>query len=286
MSSPQIALPLTREQVVTRLKQLPSLPTAVSDVLASFAQEEVEVDRIAAHIARDQGLTARVLRVANSSFYGLQNRVGTIQEAIVVLGFRAVRSMVLAVGMNGVFRVAQCRGFDAQGYLRHCTGVGLVARALATGAGHNPELAFTAGLLHDIGQLVLASNFSEAYDQALRYRQQHDIPLVVAERDILGLDHAVVGGLLAEAWHFPPMLQDAAAEHHTPAAAVAGSLANLIHVADSVAHALGFSGNKDEIVPTLDRVAWERVGGDWSVLRQALPSIDQAFEEACLAAVI
>jgi len=280
------ALFLTREEVMIRLKQLPSLPTAVSEALTSFAQEDVDVDRGAHLIALDQGLTARVLRVANSSFYGLQNKVGTIHEAVVVLGFRAVRSMVLAVGLNGAFRVDQCRHFDAQGYLRHSTGVGLVARALAPRAGHNPELAFTAGLLHDVGRLVLAANFSSAYAQVLRYRNQHDCPLVVAERDLLGLDHAVVGGLLAEAWHFPLPLQEAALEHHTPAAATAGSMANLIHVADVVAHALAFAGSPDEMVPPLDRVAWERVKGDWLALRQALPGIEAAFADTCQAMTI
>ena len=102
---------LNRDQVSARLKQLPSLPSAVSDLLASFSNEEVDVEQIARQIARDQGLTARVLRVANSSFYGLQSKVGTINEAVVVLGFRAVRSMVMAVSMNGAFRVDQCHGF-------------------------------------------------------------------------------------------------------------------------------------------------------------------------------
>jgi len=94
---------LSHEQVSARLKQLPSLPSAVSELLASFSNEEVDVEQIARLIGRDQGLTARVLRVANSSFYGLQCKVGTINEAVVVLGFRAVRSMVMAVGMNGAF---------------------------------------------------------------------------------------------------------------------------------------------------------------------------------------
>ena len=88
---------LSREQVAARLKQLPSLPAVVTRLLDSFANEEIDTAAIARQIALDQGLTARVLRVANSSFYGLQSRVGTINEAVVVLGFRAVRSMVLAV---------------------------------------------------------------------------------------------------------------------------------------------------------------------------------------------
>lgn len=272
---------LNRDQVTARLKQLPSLPTAVSQLLASFASEEVDVEQISRQIARDQGLTARVLRVANSSFYGLQSKVGTINEAVVVLGFRAVRSMVMAVGMNGAFRVDQCAGFDAQSYLRHGVGVGLAARALAPLGGQNAELAFTGGLLHDIGQLVLASNFAAQYAFALDYRKKHDCPLVVAERDILGLDHAEVGGLLAEAWRFPDSLYQAVAEHHAPASAMANSLANVVHVADAFAHALGLSGAADEQVMAIDRTAWTRLGLDGEKCYKSLAGIEKCFEETC-----
>jgi len=272
---------LSREQVVARLKQLPSLPSAVTELLASFGNEEVDIDQIAHQIARDQGLTARVLRVANSSFYGLQSKVGTIHEAVVVLGFRAVRSMVLAVGMTGAFRVDQCPGFDAHAYLRHGVGVALAARSLAPLTGHNPELAFTAGLLHDIGQLVLASNFSKQFAEVLAYRKKHDCLMVVAERDLLGMDHAVVGGLLSEAWRFPEALHAAVAEHHAPAAATAASLADLIHVADVTAHALGLSGASDEMVPPLDRISWGRLDLDAEKYTRVLPEIMHAVDETC-----
>lgn len=272
---------LNREQVTARLKQLPSLPSAVSDLLASFGNEDVDVEQISRQIARDQGLTARVLRVANSSFYGLQSKVGTINEAVVVLGFRAVRSMVMAVGMNGAFRVEHCHGFDAQAYLRHGVGVGLAARALAPLAGQNPELAFTGGLLHDIGQLVLASNFAPQYAEALAYRKKHDCPLVVAERDILSLDHAEVGGLLAEAWRFPESLFQAVALHHAPAGALASSLANVVHIADCFAHALGLADSADELVMSVDGTAWERLGLDGEKCGKALADIEHCFEETC-----
>lgn len=272
---------LSREQVIARLKQLPSLPSAVSEVLSSFANEDADIETVAQQIARDQALTARVLRVANSSFYGLQTKVGTIHEAVVILGFRAVRNMVLAVGMNGSFRVDQCRGFDAPGYLRHGVGVGLAARALAPAARQSPELAFTAGLLHDIGQLVLASNFSSQYVEALAHRKQHDCFLFEAEQAVLGIDHAEVGALLAETWRFPAAIRESIAYHHGPAEAPAESLANLVHVADVTARALGLSGAADEMVPALDSEAWARLGVSWEAYAGVLSQIEKSFEETC-----
>ncbi len=274
---------LSRDQVAARLKQLPSLPATVSELLASFDNEDIDVTRIAHQIAHDQGLTARVLRVANSSFYGLQSRVGTINEAVVVLGFRAVRSMVLAVGMTSAFRLDQCPGFDARAYLRHCAAVGLTARELAGVAGQNVELAFTGGILHDIGQLVFAANFPEQYAATLAYRHQHDCFLAVAERDVLGLDHAEVGGMLAESWRFPAALHAAVAEHHQPAAAEAGSLADLVHVADSLSHALGLANSGDELVMPVERTAWLRLGLDSAKIVTVLARVEAELEETCQA---
>ncbi|MBI2278370.1 MAG: HDOD domain-containing protein [Dechloromonas sp.] len=271
---------LDRERVVARLKQLPALPSAITELLASFGNEEVDVGSIARKIALDQGLTARVLRVANSSFYGLQHKVGTINEAVVVLGFRAVRSMVLAIGINGLFRVDHCPGFDTRSYLRHGVAVGVTSRLLAPLTGHNPELAFTGGLLHDIGALVLAANFPESYAAVLAHRKQHDCFLVTAERAILGMDHGEVGGLLADTWRFPLALRQALAEHHAPRSVESGSLAELIHIADAVAHALGHSGADSELVMPVDGAAWRRLGLDAEKIRRILPLVVAGVEEA------
>jgi len=271
------------EQIVTRLMQLPALPTVVAELLASFGNEDVDIALLAQQISHDQALTARLLRVANSSFYGLQSRISTINEAVVVLGFRAVRSMVLAVGVSGVFRPEHCPGFDPHAYVRHSVGVGLAARALAQATGRNPELAFTGGILHDIGELMLATCFPEQYAKVLAYRAQHDCTLVEAERDIIGLDHAVVGGLLADTWRFPASLRSAVAEHHAPSAATADSLADLTHLADGVAHALGLAKTDSEMVMPVDQTAWQRLGMDSEKIARILPQVMKEMDETCQA---
>ena len=271
---------LSRDQLIDHLNALPPLPPVVSEMITSFGDEEVNIAQVSRQIAHDQGLTARVLRVANSPFYGLQNKVGTINDALVVLGFRAVRSMVITLGVNGAFRVDQCPGFDVQAYFRHGIGAALAARALAPRAGKNADLAFTAALLHDVGQLVLASSFAEPYAQVLKYRKKHDCTPVVAERDILGIDHAEVGAILAETWRFPEGLHQAIAWHHSPAGQLADSLANLVHIADAFAHALGLSVTPEEMVMAIDRTAWERLALDEQKCARVLAEIDTNFEES------
>ncbi len=107
--------------------------------------------------------------------------------------------------------------------------------------------------------------------------------MVVAERDVLGLDHAIVGGLLADAWRFPPALRSALAEHHSPAAATADSLADLIHVADAVAHGLGLGQTAGELVMPVDQTAWQRLGVSGETITQLLPQIADGVDETCLA---
>ena len=274
---------LNRAQVLARLGGLPPLPTTVSELLASFHNDDVDVGRIAHQISRDQALTARVLRVANSSFYGLQSKVGTISEAVVVLGFRAVRSMVLAVGINSALRVERCPGFNTPAYLRHCVGVGLAARELARLTGFTPELAFTGGILHDIGELVLASNFPGQYAEVLDYRRRHDCFLIDAERDVLSMDHTEIGGLLAETWHFPMALHEAVNDHHAPAGAPASSLADLIHVADAIARGLGLGNYPEEMVMPVERISWQRLDLSPEKIALVLPTVLAGMEETCLA---
>jgi putative nucleotidyltransferase with HDIG domain len=229
---------ISREQLAQKLDSLPPLPTAVTTAMSTFDNDDVDIGRICKEIGADIALTARLLRVANSSFFGLQRRVGTINDAVAVLGFRAVRSMLLALSVTGAFRALNCRGFDMRSFGRHCAATGLSARALAKSTKRNPDLAFAGGLLHDIGKLVLASEFASDFAEAIAYREQHDCPLVVAERDVLGIDHALVGGMLADAWCFPAELRSAIVDHHAPSAATADSLADLIHIADAVTHGL------------------------------------------------
>lgn len=271
---------LDRDEIVLRLRRLPALPTVVGDVLSSFANDEADIGLICRQIARDQSLTARLLRVANSSFYGLQCRIATINDAVVVLGFRAVRSMVLTLSVSGMFKSHNCPGFDPQAYIRHCVGVGLAARSIALASGRNADMAFAGGILHDIGKLVLASLYAERYAQVQAYRAEHDCPLVIAERDILGIDHAIVGGLLADTWNFPATLRSAMAEHHSPSAATAESLADLVHVADAIAHGLGVAGAGYDLVMPVDPTAWHRLGLEAETLVEILACVVDSLDEA------
>jgi putative nucleotidyltransferase with HDIG domain len=277
---------LTREQVTAQIRQLPSLPAVVIEVLESFEDDDADTGAIGKKIAQDQALAAKVLRVANSSFYGLQGKVVTVQDAMIVLGFANVRTLVMAAGVTGSFRAAASGGFNLRAFWMHGILTAVCARSFAVDAGINPDRAFTAGLLHDIGGVVLATCFPEHYRRVAEYRARHDCYPIEAERSVLGLDHAAVGGALTERWKFAPVIQQAVAGHHSPPeTGTRGGkpdLAGLINVADVAAHALDLAGDDNELVPPLNAVTWARMDITWPRFRQGLVEAERRALGAAL----
>lgn len=278
--------PLELEQVTAQIRQLPSLPAVVVEVLESFEDENADGGAIGHKIAQDQALSAKVLRVANSSFYGLRGKVVTVQDAMVVLGFRNVRTLVMAAGVTGSFPALAAGWFDLRAFWMHGIITAVCARSFAGDAGINPDRAFTAGLLHDIGRVVLATCFPDHYRRVAEYRALHDCYPIDAERHILGLDHAAVGGALTERWQFAPVIQQAVAGHHSlPDTATPGGkpdLAGLVHVADVAAHALDLAGDDNELVPQFNTVTWTRMGITWPRFRQCLAEAERRAQGAAL----
>lgn len=261
---------ITTDEVLARVAQLPSLPAVVVDLLERLNDERITAPVLARKIGEDQALAAKALRVANSPFYGMAGRIATIQEAIVALGLGNVRALVMAAAVRGQFALAHLGWFDSSGFWKHTIAVALCARVLARRAGENPEAAFTAGLLHDIGRLVLVTAFQDEYRAVLAAASQRACSLREAEREVLGLDHTVAGAALAARWKFPKATEAAVLGHHAPDAAPA-RLTDIVHLADLTCHSLDRGDSGADAVASASPGAWSRLG-----LR------DETFQE-CLA---
>ncbi len=269
------------EQIVGKLRALPSLPTVVMELLQTMGEEDVAIDRLARGIGNDQALAARTLRVANSPFYGMQGKIDTIAEAITVLGFVNVRSLVTTAGIATAWPASVGKGFDARVFWRHCLGVASCAESLARDARLRPETLFLAGLLHDIGRLVLVATYPEAFAETLRRRVLDDCPPVEAERAVLGFDHAQIGGALCRHWRIPESIADAVERHHRVTQGSAGApadMADVVHAADVIAHALDLAGDIEAMVPPPDAAAWQRLGLDQQHLRAVLARAEHQFD--------
>ena len=268
---------LTIDQVIKEIQQVPSLSVVVMEILASFDKEDIDVARLVQKLGQDQGLTARVLRVANSPFYGLSSKVGSVNEAVVVLGFHNVRSLVAAARIIHQFPTSEGSGaFDQLAFWQHGIGTAVCAQVLAKTLGKDQALAFTAGLLHDFGKLVLDAYFSENYAVALARCTADDSTLVDAERAVLGLDHAQVGYELAKRWKFPLSIQQAIRDHHQPDCEPA-DLTDLVHVANTLCHALDIGNSGYEMVPFLSSAAWTRLNLDWETMPALMAEIERQY---------
>jgi putative nucleotidyltransferase with HDIG domain len=251
---------LTPEQLAAGVQDLPSLPAVVMELLSSIEQEDIDISVLAKKVSYDQALTAKTLRLANSSTYGLQVKVTTIQQAITFLGFQTTRNLITAAAITGCFPSGLCTGFHDKAFWRHSIATAACARALARRMRFNQDIAFTAGLLHDIGRLVLVTGHPDAYAQVVAWHAQHGGDWQDAEQAILGIDHVDAGVALADHWNFSSTMRQAIAYHHAPDIHGAGFLATIVHVANAIVHALDLAGEDDELVPRVSSVAWDAMG--------------------------
>jgi putative nucleotidyltransferase with HDIG domain len=270
---------LALDDVIASLRDLPSLPAVVMELLTAIDQDDVDISVLAKKVSHDQALTAKTLRLANSSAYGLQVKVTTIQQALTFLGFQTTRNLITAAAVTGCFAHGKCAGFNDRGFWRHSIATAACARVLARRMRFNQDYAFTAGLLHDIGRLVLVSTYPERYAEAIAWRAANDCELRVAEREVLGVDHVAAGVALAEHWNFSDTMKLAIGQHHDPEAPGAGFLSTLVHVANAIVHALDIAGEEDDLVPAVSAVAWNALGLNEEAYLHVFRETELQFEE-------
>lgn len=252
---------LPRDVVQRRVVALPALPQAAARALQTLQREDGTLQEIADHIGCDASLTAQVLHLANSPFYGVAGRVASLQDAVQLLGRRALNSLVALSVLSGQFGSSRSRLFDATAFWRHTLASAVAARGLARSAGLAEDTAFVAALLHNLGLLAMSEHFPEALDAGLRLARERDLPLYAVERELGLTPHAEVGRWIAAHWHFPDEVMQAIGHHHAPGGDLP-RVADCVHVAHAMAHALDVAGLPHELVPTLDPGAWARVAPD------------------------
>ena len=273
---------ISMEEVVKSIEDLPSLPVVLMEVLDSVDQETINVLALTRKIMLDQALSAKILRFANSAYYKTQTKVTTIQQAINMIGVSGIRTLIMGAIFQQSFPLCSCKGFDFNVFWRHSIAAGVCAKVLARHLQLNQDYAYTAGLLHDIGRLVLVTRFTPLYEKVLEYRAENDCHILVAERVVLGGDHVMAGMALAEHWNFSKGIQNAIAKHHEPDVPAGDIVASVVHVADALAHALDFSGESEDMVPPLSMAVWNALGLDHDASIRVFREAELRFEAARL----
>jgi putative nucleotidyltransferase with HDIG domain len=256
---------MSQQAALAFLEELPSigndLPYSPELLARLFSQTGAgglaSLAEVAATIEQDQGLAARILGVANSAYYGLQAGVGSVARAAAVLGMKEIRQIILAVGLRELTAARPLpRAFDLEAYWRHQYAVAALCRSLAEDADEGePDDLFTAGLLHDLGKLVVALYRPVEWAAMSELAEEEGLADAVAEDRFWGVDHAVVGALLLKSWSFPRSLVEAVNWHHAPRLAdVHQGGALLLRLADAVVHGLdetlagAFAEDRERIV--------------------------------------
>ena len=266
------------DDIVRKLQTLPTLSTVVADLLNCVDQDDIDIAILARKVSHDQALTAKTLRFANSSFFGTQSKVSTIQQAISLIGVQSMRHLIITTALSGHFVDGNCPGFDPRAFWRHSLATAVCCKVLAMHLHLNQDFAFTAGLLHDIGRLVLVSSFPQQYAATLAYRAASDCLLLDAERIVLDTDHVIIGQALAAHWNFSEIILKAIAGHHAPEAFGTASIASIVHVANSIVHALDLAGDEDTLVSPLSQVAWDGLGMQESEYAHIFRETEMQFE--------
>jgi HD-like signal output (HDOD) protein len=247
---------------LARLVDLPSLPVLLMEALQQTADNQ-NLSRLADKIGQDPPMVARILRIVNSPFYGMPREIGSLREAIVLLGLNRVKDMLLSACFINIIP-ARNKDFDYPLFWRHSLAVADCARQLGLHTGISPDIAFTTGLLHDIGQLVIVLLFADDYSLLIKEPQPISLD---TERRIMGFDHVAIGGKVAQQWNLPVAIQEGIEQHETPAAHNAKpSLGLLIYTANLLVKQSG--QNNASVSPHQESVSHE--------LELLAISIDQA----------
>jgi putative nucleotidyltransferase with HDIG domain len=257
----------SRQQRLKKITQsiigLPTLPTVITQMIGLIDNPKTSARDVARLIATDQALTAKILKLANSAFYGFPREIATVNHAVVVLGFETVKSLGLSVSVLERFAGGGGEtGFDRQKFWEHSIACGVAARLLAGKLRYRIEgEAFAAGILHDIGKLILSQYFAEEFGQALALAQAEGLYIGKAEEQVLGVTHAEVGTWLAERWNLPERLVQAIAYHHAPGRLErGGELPALIHLADFLCRREKIGDGGGARLPSLDPASLRAFG--------------------------
>ncbi|MGD9604353.1 MAG: HDOD domain-containing protein [Gammaproteobacteria bacterium] len=270
--------------LVDDVSALVSPPDVCLKVNELVGDDRSTIEDIAAVVIRDPALTARVLRLANSSYYALATKIDTVSRAVMLLGMREMQKLVCAIAAVQTFSKLSSAVTNMNSFWRHGVYTGLMAQTIARHA-HilHPERLFVAGVLHDVGALLINQRFPELAQTMIREAAGNEDELHGLEQERLGFDHAYLAGLMLQHWKLPAALCDAISHHHAPhRARIAGIDAAILKLSDALANYSG-TGSYSEIVAAEERCDVKflaRFGLELSCTNdQLMDEVDQQFVE-------
>ena len=221
------------------IEDLPTLPTVAMEVNKMLLNYDTTIKELSDTIEKDQAMVSKILKLVNSSFFGLRGKISTISHSIVVLGFNTIRNAVVSISIIDAFSVKEALdGFDITDFWKHSLSVAVTSKYLAEKTGiRSSDDCFVGGLLHDMGKIVLLQHFKDLFQKVWLAIEGNNLSFYEAEKTQIPIDHAQIGGYLARKWQLPAALVDAIQYHHSVKSdADDQNLSMIIHAANIIAN--------------------------------------------------
>jgi putative nucleotidyltransferase with HDIG domain len=262
------------KKIIMDIKTLPAFPGVINKLNSLSDNDKSSVLEMARIVSSDQVLSARILRLANSPSYGFY-RVSTISNAMILLGVNVVKSLAISSFILEAMEKNSVRLWE------HSLGTGVASNLIAKKLGlpESEEIA-TAGLLHDIGKVIINLKCSEAESEVRRITDEKQINMLEAEHEIIGTDHAEVGGWLAKSWLLPDKLTEPINCHHNVEASVNHRIkTSVVHMADVLIKASGFGDSGDSYVPLIQQAAWDALKLNEQIIAELVEELEDKLVE-------
>ncbi len=269
--------PVDRKALRKRIEALSSLPTlagVVEKLNLLVDSPDTSIADVGKVISMDQVLSAKVLKLINSGFYGFPGRITTVTHALVLLGFNVVKGLILSATVYDLMKESMV------GLWEHSLGTavasGLIARRLGEA---DPEEVATGGLLHDLGKVALGVQLPDLFTEVMDTVAADECLIAEAEEKVLGVNHTRIAYWLIDQWNLPPILTEAVIYHHQPhLAKVAPRQTAMVHLGDIFARARGFGNGGDAYIPPLDPDAWDVLGLTMADVRELAREYDNELD--------
>lgn len=269
-----------RVRLVALVEKMPAFPKSVQKVVELTSNIDVSAKEIVRVIECDPVLTVKILKVINSAFYGLQQKINSVQRAVVHIGLNTVKNLAMSVAAMGMLKISNKADFNADAFLLHALTTAAISRSLAERiklSQQDCSDCFVAGLLHDFGKVIFAEYLPDCFKLALEKSRQNHIPLHMTELEFIGLDHAQAGALLAEKWGLSAVLIEAIRHHHDQPV---NALGECLFAANQISKQLRIGNGGNPVVEAFPEAVESRFGLSLEALIAALGNQDAVIREA------
>jgi putative nucleotidyltransferase with HDIG domain len=271
-------------QKLDQIEDLPTLPAVAMEVNKMLHDYDITISKLSNTIEKDQAMVSKILKLVNSAFFGLRGKISNISHAIVVLGFNTIRNAVVSISMINAFSVKESfDGFDISDFWKHSVAVAVTSKHLAEKTGiHSADDCFVAGLLHDMGKIVLLQHFKDLFQKVWLAVKENNLSFYGAEKSRIQIDHARIGGYLARKWQLPAGLIDAIRYHHDVKPDVNDRpLLLIIHAADIIVNTYTIASNEPPKFSGIHSDALHAVGAQINTMSDWYPDVILEIESAC-----